>query len=79
MPAHLAAISIHDERGTFELDGRTYGLGAVVQVTYDRQSRRGRVIIADGPVAHERTVTLASAWKLMLFLGAESWVGASPA
>jgi hypothetical protein len=76
MHAHLAAISINDDGGTFDLEGKTYGLSAVVQVTYDREGRRGRVILAEGAFAHEVTVTLASAWKLMLFLGAESWVGA---
>jgi hypothetical protein len=76
MHTHLAAVSINDERGTFDLDGRTYGLSSVVQVTYDRESRRGRVIVADGPFANEVTVTLASAWKLMLFLGTETCVGA---
>jgi hypothetical protein len=76
MRTHLAAVSINDERETFDLDGRTYGLSAVVQVTYDRQGRRGRIIVADGPVAHEVTITLASAWKLMLFLGTETCVGA---
>jgi len=76
MGTHLAAIAINDERGTFDLDGRTYALSAVIQVTYDRESRRGRVIVADGNMAHEVTVTLASAWKLTLFLGTESLVGA---
>ena len=75
MGAHLAAIAINDEHGTFDLDGRTYYLSSVVQVTYDRESRRGRVIVADGNAAHEFTVTLASAWKLTLFLGAETCVG----
>jgi hypothetical protein len=76
MRTHLAAVSINDEAGTFDLDGKTYGLSSVVQVTYDREGHRGRVIVADGPVANDVTVTLASAWKLMLFLGAESLVGA---
>jgi hypothetical protein len=76
MGAHLAAVRINDARGTFDLDGRTYSLSAVIQVTYDRESRRGRVTVVDGNFAVEVAVTLASAWKLTLFLGAESWVGA---
>ena len=76
MGAHLASVSINDEKGTFDLDGGTYSLSSVVQVTYDRESRRGRVIVAIDSFAQEFTVTLASAWKLTLFLGTESWVGA---
>jgi hypothetical protein len=76
MGAHLAAVSINDEKGTFDLDGGTYSMSSVVQVTYDRESRRGRVIVAVDNFAHEFTITLASAWKLTLFLGSESWVGA---
>jgi len=76
MGAHLAAVSINDAQGSFDLDGGTYSLSSVVQVTYDRESRRGRVIVAVDNFAQEFTVTLASAWKLTLFLGAETWVGA---
>lgn len=76
MANHLAAVSINDENGTFDLDGGTYCMSSVVQVTYDRESRRGRVIIAVDNFAQEFSVTLASAWKLTLFLGSETWVGA---
>jgi hypothetical protein len=47
-----------------------------VQVTYDRESRRGQLIVAKDNVARQTMITLASAWKLTLFMGSESWVDA---
>jgi cyanate permease len=76
MATHLAVVSINEERGTFNLAGETFPMSSVVQVTYDRESRRGQLVVAKDNVARQTMITLASAWKLTLFMGSESWVDA---
>jgi cyanate permease len=76
MATHLAVVSINEERGTFDLAGETFPMSAVVQVTYDRESRRGQLVVARDNVAQQTAITLSSAWKLTLFMGTESWVSA---
>lgn len=76
MSTHLAVVSVNEDRGTFNLAGETYPMSSVVQVIYDRESRRGQLVVAKGNFAQQVAITLASAWKLTLFMGSESWVDA---
>ncbi|WP_141213397.1 hypothetical protein [Janthinobacterium sp. PC23-8] len=68
-------ISLSYDEGTIALNGEVIiDVGVIKQIVFDRENQKGKIIIENGGQLCEFSISLKSAYALIVFLGTSSWV-----